>query len=260
MTTGDGSVEKPGRPRQSGPQAELLAVYRRRKAEGAAVTSVKPVASVLSRLRRLAWMISVTRRLPWEHIELSRSAQGDAIDRLLRHRSIRLVPTNRRVRFGYCVLEIPPTSEEYLRGHDRRRLRKRLSRVQRRDLTIQPLDDVQRAAVERSLLDDVEALRIETRPIAQLWLGAFVDSPVPVALVIVLLDGDVAMLHTSQGDLRGRDIDLRYALHTKLVEYLIDNRIRVMVTDSQNCFRTPPMLLQYQYHLGYVVRNLHWRH
>ncbi len=253
MTTGEGSVDTPDLSGHSGPQAELLAVYQRRMAEGDRVTSV------LARIRRLAWMISVGRRLPWEHIQLSRSAQGDAIDRLLRHRSIRLVPTARRVRFGYCVLELPPTYEEYLSGPKSRRLRKRLSRVKQRDLTIQPLDDAQRAAVVRSLLNDVEALRIETRPIAQLWLGAFTESPVPVAVVIVLLDGDVAMLHTSQGDLHGRDIDIRYAVHTKLVEYLIDNRVRVMVTDSQNCFRTPVMLLQYQYHLGYVVRNLHWR-
>jgi hypothetical protein len=204
-------------------------------------------------------MLSVTRTLPWARIQLSQSAQGAAIGRLLRNRSVRVPPTAWRARFGYCVLELPSTHEAYLSGHGRRRLRKRLSRAQQGVVTIRSLTDADRTQVAGSLLTDSESQRIETRRVAQLWLGAFTTSPEPVAVAIALLDGDVALLHTSQGALRGRDIDIRYVLHTALVERLIDSKVKLLLTDSQNCFRTPLALLQYQYHLGYEVRNLLWR-
>ncbi len=188
---------------------------------------------------RGAWSLAlVLARLPHLTLTPSTSPGGRAIADYLRSRRYG-VPVNR---LAQTVLPIPPTVEDYLRGRRRQAVRTNIRRAREAGVTCRPL----RIGDECALLG--VPVELISHP-GDAWWGAFDARGRTLALAIVSLDGEWAMLNA----LKSRSHLARYLLHTEIVSFLAASGVRRLLVNGGAGLVLDDGLRYFQRRLGYEV-------
>ncbi len=271
------TAPSPGDSRSSAPDIEP---DRRLRYGGAwfSAASALPLRGRLTRPRRLARLIAallrprglvaliaLLLRTPWEHVELSGSATGQALDRYLKQRRLGVLK-NRLFR---GVLLLPDDYEDYRHGRRRHALRNNLRRAAAAGIRCEVLSDSRRTS---DAVSRVVRHRWDYLPEAELdtWTDRFLARVTrPEMTVMVAYDqagGALAVLAAAIDDsvcAIGFAVatchEARWALHDHLVRTLIARRVRYLLAADEGLFGALAYSSSVQHHqhlLGYELRHV----
>lgn len=224
------------------------------------------VAAGVRRPRCAAALIGLLLRTPTEHVDLSRTPAGQALDDYFRQRSLGVIP---RKRFCRGVLLLPEDHAAYLRGRRRQALRTNLRRAADAGIQCEVVSDPGRAEedivgvlrrqwgslTETDLqyrLNDVSACLAcsdVTLTVARDEHGH------PVAMATTLIDDKVGLIKHALATSH----EARWALHDHIVRILIARRVRYLLVDGGGPFGAlgfAKNVQHYQRLLGYELRHV----
>lgn len=222
------------------------------------------IAAVL-RPRGLVALIALLFRTPREYVELSESATGQAVDRYLNQRRLRVLK-NRLFR---GVLLLPADYADYLRGRRRHALRNNLRRAEAAGIRCEVLSDARRTA---DAVSRVVRHRWDYLPEAELdaWTNRFlarVTQPEMTVMVAYDREGRASAVLAAAIDHSVCAIgfavatchEARWALHDHLVQTLIARRVRYLLAADEGLFGALGYSTSVQHHqhlLGYELRHV----
>lgn len=222
------------------------------------------IAAML-RPRGLVALIALLLHTPREHVELSGSATGQAIDRYLNQRRLGVLK-NRLLR---GVLLLPDDYGDYLRGRRRHALRNNLRRAASAGIQCEVLSDSRRTS---DAVSRVVRHRWDYLPEAELdaWTNRFLARVTrPEMTVMVAYDqaGDALAVLAAAIDDSVCAIGFavatchqaRWALHDHLVRTLIARRVRYVLAADEGLFGALGYSSSVQHHqhlLGYELRHV----
>lgn len=194
------------------------------------------------RMRALAllpYLLTLLCVIPRTRLRLSRSPSGELIRSHLRLRRWGLP----RFRLAQGVMHLPESFATYMRGRSKQAVRTNVARARARGIqstyTIvpgwTPLDHPCAPAAP-----------------AQCW-QATSQTGVVLGEAWVTVDEECALLHS----LVTKETDVRWLLHTAIVEQLCISGCRHLLTDSYDAFLMPAGQQYFQRLLGYSVERLH---
>ncbi len=223
------------------------------RAAGPAAKARTGLATAEARAGLLA-TLRVLRSLPVVDLPLSREPAGSELRRWFGGDARAAVWDRGPV----AVLQLPPTTAEYLSGRPRQALRTNLTRARKAGLTCTPVTDDERWAtvdvVARLRHQDPGAMVLERRPedARTRVLVARTAEGEAVGLAEFVVDtevGGLATLVTAPGNPAGAA--LRSLLHLAVVEHLLAEDVRLLVV-SGSMLLTPAGTRYHQRRTGFV--------
>jgi hypothetical protein len=190
-------------------------------------------------LALLPYLLVLLCAVPRTRLRLSSSSSGDLIRSHLRLRHWGLP----RFRLAQGVLHLPPSYTTYLRGRSKQAVRTNVARAKARGI-----ESSYTIAPEWTPLENPRA---RAAP-AQHW-QARNRAGVIVGEAWMTVDEDCALLHS----LVTKETDVRWLLHTAIVEQLCSRGCRQLLTDSYDAFLMPAGQQYFQRLLGYSVERLY---
>jgi len=224
------------------------------------------VAAGVRRPRRAAALIGLLLRTPTEHVDLSRTPAGHALDDYFSQRSLGVIP---RKRFCRGVLLLPGDHAAYLRGRRRQALRTNLRRAAAAGIQCEVVSDRRRAdqnivgVLRRQWSSLTEAdLQYRLNDVAACLARPDVTLTVardehghPVAMATTLIDDKVGLIKHAVAISH----EARWALHDHIVRILIARRVRYLLAGDEGLFGAlgyPTNVQHYQHLLGYELRHV----
>ncbi|NAZ85996.1 hypothetical protein [Kineococcus indalonis] len=212
------------------------------------------LATAVRRADDSARAVRLLALLPRERVAVSSSPAGEEVWGFLS----RTVAGVALPRPAQAVLTLPDTLQEHLRGRSRQALRTGLNHAKKAGLRCTELLTAQErssALQELTVALDGDFTGHESlQGQHPRWFEARSADGDLVALGLVLIDAEVAMLRFLVSVDDRASSDARYALHTRMVEEVIASGVRTLVVHSP--FGWPAGLHQFQRILGYRIVNL----
>jgi len=196
-------------------------------------------AGLMRALALLPYLLALLCVIPRTRLRLSRSPSGDLIRSHLRLRRWGLP----RFRLAQGVLHLPESFSTYMRGRSKQAVRTNVARARVRG--------IQSAYTIVPAWTPLERPRAPAAPV-QYW-QAKSQTGVVLGEAWVTVDEDCALLHS----LVTKETDVRWLLHTAIVEQLCISGCRQLLTDSYDAFLMPAGQQYFQRLLGYSVERLY---